>query len=102
MCSCSKIIFPESALIDFKINFAIVDFPEPDSPANTKTSPCFNENETSSTALTIEVSDVKIFFLMKYFFHFSIFNISVNVCRYFIQYIKKYVLCVIFVRRILS
>ena len=68
MCSCSKIIFPESALIDFKINFAIVDFPEPDSPANTKTSPCFNENETSSTAFTVEVSDVKIFFLMKYFF----------------------------------
>ena len=54
MCCSSKITFPESALIDFKINFAIVDFPEPDSPANTKTSPCFNENETSSTALTVK------------------------------------------------
>ena len=69
MCSFSKIIFPESSLIDFNINCAIVEFPEPDSPANTKTSPCFNENETSSTAFTVEDSDVKIYFIMKYFFN---------------------------------
>ena len=61
--------------MDLKINFAIVDFPEPDSPARTNTSPFFTENDTSSVALTIDFLP-KIPFLIKYFFNFSTLKIS--------------------------
>ena len=60
----SKIIFPASAWIDFKISFAIVDLPDPDSPAYTNTSPFLIENVTSSTALTIDDFELNIFFLI--------------------------------------
>ena len=64
----SKIILPESAWIDFKINFAIVDFPDPDSPAKTNTSPFLIENDTSSTAFTLDPAELNILFFVKYFF----------------------------------
>ena len=69
-------IFPESNSIDFRINFAIVDFPEPDSPAKTKTSPFFTENDTSSVALTVTDFVPKIPFFVKYFFKCSTLRIS--------------------------
>jgi len=46
---------PESGVIAPRINFAIVDLPEPDSPAITSTSSLCSENETSSTAFTLDV-----------------------------------------------
>ena len=38
-----------------RISLAKVDFPDPDSPAITSTSPLCSENVTSSIALTIDV-----------------------------------------------
>ena len=56
-------IFPESGLMALKINFAIVDFPEPDCPAIAfKISPCFREKFTASAAITSFESDEKSFF----------------------------------------
>ena len=71
-------IFPESASIDLSINFAIVDFPEPDSPAKTNTSPLFREKDTSSTAFTVSIFELNRLFLTKYFFKCSILKISSN------------------------
>ena len=48
--------------MDLRINFAIVDLPEPDSPANTNISPFFTANETSSTAFIVLVFELKILF----------------------------------------
>lgn len=76
--------------MDFRINFAIVDLPEPDSPARTKTSPRFRENETSSAALTMDFFELKTLFLMKYFVKFSILRISSNTLPDHLKYIKKY------------
>ena len=45
-----------------KINFAIVDFPEPDCPAIAKISPFFREKFTASAATTSFESDEKKFF----------------------------------------
>jgi hypothetical protein len=56
------------------MSLAMVDLPEPDSPARTKTSPCFSENETSSTAFTIEVFELKRLFFTKYFLRPSTLN----------------------------
>ena len=50
-----------------KINFAIVDFPEPDCPAIAKISPCFREKFTASAATTSFESDEKKFFFLKFF-----------------------------------
>ena len=64
--------------MDLRINFAIVDLPEPDSPAITKTSPFFRENDTSSTAFTVMVLELKIPFLIKNLLKCSILKISSN------------------------
>ena len=65
--------------IEFKINFAIVDLPDPDSPASTNTSPLFRLNETPSTAFTVTVFDLNTDFLTKNLLRFSILKISPNI-----------------------
>ncbi len=54
----------------------MVDFPEPDSPARTKTSPSWSENETSSAALTIDDFELKSPFFTKFFVRCSTLRIS--------------------------
>ena len=78
-----------AASMDFKINFAIVDLPDPDSPARTNTSPFFTANDTSSVAFTVEVLELKRLFLTKYFFKCSIFKISSNDYSKNKKYIKR-------------
>lgn len=65
--------------MDLRINFAIVDLPDPDSPANTKTSPFLRLNDMSSTAFIVTVFVLKMLFLIKNFLKFSILRISSNV-----------------------
>ena len=75
--------------MDFRINFAMVDFPEPDSPAKTKTSPLFIVNDTSSAAFTIVSFELKTLFFTKCFVRFSTRKISSNYTSIILQYIKR-------------
>ena len=62
---------------------AKVDFPDPDSPAITSTSPLCSENVTSSTALTIDVLEPNRLFLIKSLDRPSTLKISLNKHNYF-------------------
>ena len=90
--SFSKNTFPESGSIAFKINFARVDFPEPDSPAIANISPWLSANVTSSVALTIVFLELKMLFFSNIFVRFSTLSISLIILYILLGYIRMLLL----------
>ena len=79
----SKNIRPESGRTDPSMIFAIVDLPDPDSPARTNVSPRPRENDTPSAALVTDAPDGRRpkspFFAAKCFLRPSTLSISSTV-----------------------
>ena len=84
-----KLMVPESGSNARSIMRAIVVLPEPDSPANTKVSPVFIENEIPSATLMVSLLAPDSSFFIKYFFKLLTERISfIGIC-YDWKYIKR-------------